>query len=110
MNKHLLNINILDHPTNRNTIVYFFTEVIHSQYFKTLLTENSISFEYQFDEEEEKHYFGISKTDNKKVKTLNYLVFAKFRKPFINNRTAGYMLVGFTLLFIILALIGFLIS
>ena len=110
MNRHILNINILDHPTNRNTIVYFYTENLHSQYFKSLLTENSISFEYQFDEEEKKHYFGIKRTDDKKVKTLNYLVFAKFRKPFINNPVAKYLLVSLTLLFIILAIIGFLIS
>lgn len=90
--------------------MYFFTENSHSEYFKSMLKNSSISFEYQYDEEEEKHYFGIKKLDNKKVKKLNYLVFAKFRKPFINNPIAKYLLLSFTLLFIILAIIGFLIS
>jgi hypothetical protein len=71
------------------------------------LKENNIVFEYQFDDEEEKHYFGINKTNNKLAKKLNYLVFAKYRKPFIPSSTGKFLLIGITLFFIILAVIGY---
>ena len=110
MNHHLLNINIKDHPTNRNITVFFYTEVTHSDYYKTLLKENNISFEYQYDEEGEKHYFGINKVNNKLAKKLNYLVFAKYRKPFIPSSTGKLLLIGITLFFIILAVTGYIIT
>lgn len=110
MNNHLLNINILEHPTNRNKTVFFYTEQQHSDYFKSLLQENGITYEFQFDDQEKKYYFGINKALDKQSKKLNYLVFAKFRKPFINNVFGKYLLLGITLLFIFLAIVGYIIS
>ena len=108
MNNRLLNINILDHPSNRNMLVFFYTDDEHSEYYKSLLKAEGISFEYQFDDEERKHYFGIQKLNQKKARKLNYLVFAKYRKPFITSKTAKYLLIGITSLFIILAIVGYL--
>ena len=110
MNNRLLNINILDHPSNRNTLVIFYTEKRHSDYFKQLLKENDISYEFQIDEEEDRYYFGINKPDQKVARKLNFLVFAKYRKPFINSKAGRFLLVGITLLFIILAFIGYIIN
>jgi len=107
LNSRLLHINILDHPSNRNQIVFFFTENDHSDYFKQLLKEKNIEYEFQYDEGEKKYYFGISRRFESKCVKLNYLVFAKFREPFISSRIAKFLLIGVTLLFIILAIIGY---
>ena len=104
----MLNINILDHPTNRNISVFFYTESIHSDYFKELLKSNSITYEFQVDESDGKFYFGVDKRDFKTARKLNFLVFAKFRKPFIAYAPARYLLVILTLIFIILAFVGYL--
>lgn len=108
MNNRLLNINIQDHPTNHNIVVFFYTEINHSEYYKVLLKENNISYEYQFDDEENKHYFGVNKVNNKLAKKLNYLVFAKYRAPFISSSIGKFLLIGITLFFIILSIIGYL--
>ncbi len=110
MNNRLLNINILDHPTNRNMTVYFYTKKDHSDYFKELLTAEGITYEFQYDEEEGKYYFGIQKSDQRISKKLNYLVFAKFRKPFIESNFGKFLLLGITLLFIILSIIGYILT
>lgn len=88
--------------------VFFYTEAMHSDYFKELLKSKTISYEFQIDEAENKFYFGIDKRNMKEARHLNYLVFARFRKPFIPHRTSKYLLIIITLLFIILALIGYL--
>lgn len=108
MNKRLFNINILDHPTNINITVFFFTQSSHSEYFKQLLISEGISFEFDEDESEGKFYFGIGNRNLDQVRKLNYLVFAKFRQPFISYAPAKYFLIGLTLLFLILAFVGYL--
>lgn len=110
MNNRLLNINILDHPTRQTMTVFFFTEKAHSDYFKELLTERKISFEFEIDEESGKLYFGIENRHFSAVQKLNYLVFARFRKPFIESRIFKYTLIATTVIIVTLALIGYLVS
>ncbi|MEQ8323562.1 MAG: hypothetical protein RIC15_11575 [Vicingaceae bacterium] len=108
MNDRLLNINILDHPTRKTKTVFFYTSEEHANYFKELLREKNISYEFQVDPESGKLYFGIDNRYLKEVKRLNFLVFAKFRKPFIANPYLKYTLLLISASFIILALIGYL--
>ena len=110
MNARFFNINILDHPSRQTKTVFFFTQKEHSEYFKQLLTEKNISYEFEIDEESGKHYFGIDNRYFSVVKNLNYLVFAKFRKPFIESSFLKYLLIGVTALFVILAIIGYWVS
>lgn len=107
MNNRLLHINVLDHPTNRNKTVFFYTEEEHANYFKALLNEQNIPYEFQVDDEDGKFYFGISRSNVRLGKKLNFLVFARYRKPFINNVLGKYILLSITLIFIILAIIGY---
>lgn len=90
--------------------VFFFTQLDHSNYFKSLLTKENISYEFEVDKESDKFYFGISNSELKRVKKLNFLVFAKYRKPFIQSWFIKFMLLGITALFIILAIIGYVLS
>ena len=66
-----------------------------------------IVYEFQFDEAESKFYFGIEKRFESLSKKLNYLVFAKYREPFISSSIGKFLLIGLTLLFIILAIVGY---
>ena len=77
--------------------VFFYTEENHALYFKELLKEKQIAYEYQLDEEEGKFYFGIKKNRAKEARKLNYLVFAKYRKPFIQSPMLKYGLVALAL-------------
>lgn len=99
--------NFQEHPTNHNIQVYFFQEKAHAEHFEKLLNEQHISFETQFDPEEGKHYYGIHKRDDKTARKLNYLVSAKFRKPFISNTPAKYLLLVISLGAIALGIIGY---
>ena len=90
--------------------VFFFTEKEHSDYFKELLNEKKISYEFQIDEESGQQYFGIENRYFSVVKNLNYLVFARYRKPFIESRFFKFLLIITTAILVILALIGYLIS
>jgi hypothetical protein len=90
--------------------VFFFTEKEHSDYFKELLIEKKISYEFEIDEASGKQYFGIQSRYFSVVKKLNYLVFARYRKPFIESRFFKFLLISLTAIFVILAFIGYLVS
>ena len=110
MNDRFLHINILDHPSRQTMTVFFFMDEEHSNYFKTLLRESGISYEFQIDEESGKIYFGIDNRDLREAKRLNFLVFAKYRKPFIENPVLKYALLLITAIFVTLAITGYLTS
>ena len=88
--------------------VFFFTQEEHSIYFKELLAEQEISYEFELDNESGKYYFGIQNRFLSKVKKLNFLVFARFRKPFIESNFFKYLLLGLTAIFVTLAIVGYL--
>ena len=90
--------------------VFFFTQKEHADYFKELLTEKKIAYEFEIDKESGNLYFGIENRYFSVVKKLNFLVFARYRKPFIESRIFKYTLISVTAFIIILALIGYLIS
>lgn len=91
-------------------MVFFFTQKDHSDYFKELLTEKSFTYEFEIDGESGKYYFGIEKRYLSEVKRLNYLVFARYRKPFIESLFFKYLLLSLTAIFVILAFAGYWIS
>lgn len=105
---NLFNINVTDHPTRRNIAVFFYEKEEHSDYFRRLLEDNGIAFEFHADKEDGKLFFGIARSDLRLASRLNYLVMARFRKPFIADRYLRYGLITVTLTFIILAIIGYL--
>lgn len=103
--------NIQDHPTNRNKKVFFYKDSIHANYFENLLIEQKIEFEKQIDHEgDDTIYYGVRSSDFKQVQKLNYLTIGNFRKPFIADTMFRYLLISISLIVLILAIIGALVS
>ena len=69
-----------DHPTNKAYKVFFFYKEEQSEYFKSILEEENIFFEYGEDENRKGKIFlfGVRKTDNLKVSELNYKTLKKY--------------------------------
>jgi hypothetical protein len=98
-----------DHPTNKAYRVFFFYKKEQADYFKNMLKEEDIFFEYDVDENKkgEIFLFGVRKTDNLKVSELNYQTLGKFRAPFIKQKWAQYLVILLSFFIIIFALISF---
>jgi hypothetical protein len=97
----MLNIlNYKKHPTNSNYYVFKFWDNRRAADFEDALKKQSIWFEKDFDEEKEIALFAIKQKDLEQVQKINFLVEAKYRKPFISN----VFLKWATILFFIIAL------
>lgn len=98
--------NYHDHPQNSYYTVFFFRTQDQADHFESLLKENGIEYEKADKEEEDtKYFFAVRNDVRKDAIRLNYLVSAKFRKPFLPRR-AGWLVVILTLAAIALAIIG----
>jgi hypothetical protein len=98
-----------EHPTDNRYEVYFFKNQYESEYFRNLLQENQITFEFHQEEEnpEYRYFFAINKRDSKEVITLNHLTIGHFRKPFISNKILRYGLVTLMFVVLLLGIIGY---
>ncbi|MBD99053.1 MAG: hypothetical protein CMO34_04345 [Verrucomicrobia bacterium] len=104
-------INFQEHPTNIRKKVFFFEEEEHARHFEDLLQKESIRFEKQIDHQEDrKIYFGVSLADFEKVKKLNYITIGKYRQKFIPDTALRWFVIGISILVLIMALIGLLLS
>lgn len=104
-------VNINDHPTNRNKMVFYFKDVKRAKYFENMLIEEKIAFESQVDEEGDKTvYYGVMRTDFEKAKKLNYLTEAAFRNKFIADPIFRYITISISIVILGLAIIGALLS
>lgn len=104
-------VNINDHPTNRNKMVFYFKDVKRAKYFENMLIEEKINYESQVDEEgDQTIYYGVMRTDFERVKKLNYLTEAAFRKKFISDPVVRVIMITISLFILILAIIGALVS
>ena len=101
--------NYNQHPTNSNYIVFTYSNREMSDYFKGLLTEKNIKFEYEEDLESNtiQYYIGVKKIDEKEAVRLNFLAFGKFRKPFIKSKIGKTALLIFFLSLLTVALVGY---
>jgi hypothetical protein len=90
-------------------MVYQFYYSEHADAFEEMLNERKIKFERFHDEEGEapRILFGVHKTHLKSANNANFLVHARFRKPFISNKWLKYLLLVVTFGAILLALIGY---
>jgi len=110
--ENLFNLtNYRDHPENKDYIVFFFYNFEQGSYFQHLLHQNSLEHE-SFIEEGEKPLmlFGIRKRHFKHALDLNNLSYARFKKPFIPNKWIRYAVLGFTIVVIIIAIVGYFLS
>ena len=104
-------VNINDHPTNRNKMVFYFKDSNRATYFKNMLIEEKIQFETQTDTEgDQTIYFGVMKSDFERVKQLNYLTEAAFRKKFIPDPVFRYIVISISIIILGLAITGAILS
>jgi len=100
--------NSFEHPSRSHFTVFKFYEKQRSDYFKELLTQKNISFEHDIHEEDNKTFylFGVRNPDVDQVNKLNYLVNGKYRKPLIPNTYLRWIVLGFSLIMVALAILG----
>lgn len=108
----MLNLtNYFDHPGDNRYTVFRFVEEEHANHFEELLIEQNIDFERHTELDDSgdiQILFGISKRYYKDAVRCNFITHAAYRKPFIGNHWLKLLLLGFTLLLILLAIVGYL--
>jgi hypothetical protein len=104
--------NFQSHPTNSSYVVFHFPSVEMANDFEIKLAAAAIPFERDNPEdgEQEKYYFGIRRMYFKKAKKINYLVYGHHRTPFIGNKIYKWIILGFTIAIIGLAIVGAIVS
>jgi hypothetical protein len=110
--ENLFNLtNYRDHPENKDYLVFFFYNFDQGYYFQHLLNQNAVDHE-MFIEEEEKPVilFGIRKRNFKQALALSDLSYAKFKKPFIANKWIRFSILGFTIIMVLIAIVGYFLS
>jgi hypothetical protein len=107
-----LGLNFHEHPTRKRLYVFHFKVEDHSTYFKELLSKKGIPFEYETNVENgiKCHFYGIKSEHFKRVQIMNYMVSARYRKPFIPDPALRYFVVFFVIGVILLAIVGALYS
>jgi hypothetical protein len=98
--------NFRDHPTEKNFIVFFYTNQETALYFESLLILNNII--YDKDTDSNRMYYAISRKQFKLCQELNNQALNKFRKPFIPQKSLRYFVLVLFFLFILVAVIGYL--
>lgn len=104
--------NFRDHPSDHRYKVFQFHNKERANYFEDLLKKEGIWFERADETEEGRQvfFFGVKRLDFKLANKLNYLVSAKYRKPFMPNKMFRILVVGLSLLAIAIAIAGVLIK
>lgn len=97
------------HPGDNRYLVFEFAEDTHADYFAALLEAQKIVYERHDADRDATGYimFGVHKDHQREVLKANFMTHGHFRKPLLPRRWMSYLLVGFTLLMTILALIGY---
>ncbi len=100
-------LNYGEHPTNSLYLVFHFVDDEHANYFKQLLNEKNIWFEYALDDETDvvRHLFANKKTNRKEALRCNYLVKGKYRNKLIPNKLLRWtLLLTVAAIFVLLVL------
>ena len=79
--------NYKEHPVKTNYLVFKLTNPAMGLYFESLLEENNISFEKDDagHGQNELLLYGVKTTYREEAVRLNFLAYAKYRKPLITN-------------------------
>lgn len=100
--------NFEDHHKQRNFTVFYFYAKEPADYFEALLIEQDIPYERGTGQDLiRRHLFGIHKSYQEKAEELNNLTGNHFRKPFLGDMKFRNLVLIFTLIVILIALIGF---
>lgn len=101
--------NFSEHPTRPGHTIFRFYEKERADFFNDLLNEEGLWFENNTHEEGNRtiYFFGVKNRDLKVINQKNYLVNAKFRRPFIPNNFLRWAIFTFAMLTIFLAIMGY---
>ncbi len=100
--------NFETHHRQRSFVVFYFYAKDPADYFEALLIENDIPYERGTGKDLlRRHLIGIHKSHLAKAEELNNETGNFFRKPFLGNRQTKNGVLIFTLVVLILALVGF---
>jgi len=96
------------HHKQRSYVVFYFYAKDPADYFEALLIENDIPYERgQGQDLLRRHMIGVHKSYQQKAQDLNNITGNHFRKPFLGDLKFRNVVLIFTLLAVIIALIGF---
>ncbi|HKL39451.1 MAG TPA: hypothetical protein VJ894_02175 [Cryomorphaceae bacterium] len=100
--------NFEPHHKQRNFTVFYFYAKDHADYFEALLIENEIPFERGSGQDMvRRHLIGLHRTHQEKAEILNNEVGNYYRKPFLGTNSLRNFVLIFTLIVIVLALVGY---
>ena len=102
-------VNYVQHPTNKNYIVYRFADKNRADSFEIELTNEKIWFEKSITKKRTRDFFlfGVHKNDYNKTQEINYQVEAKHKKPFIPFRFLRWFLMIFSAIVMTIAILGY---
>ncbi len=98
-----------EHPSDNRYTVFFFKTEQESNYFKKLLEEHNVWYEFNFDKSEPNYnyYFAVNKVNEKQVITYNHLAVGEYRKPFLQVPVLRYVLIISMFAILVLAVISY---
>ena len=100
--------NFEDHQKQRSYVVFYFYAKDPADYFEALLIENEIPYERgQGQDLIRRHMIGIHKSYQEKAQELNNITGNHFRKPFLGDLNLRNAVLIFTLVVVLIALIGY---
>ena len=101
-------VNYVQHPSNKDYVVFRFADIERAKSFKTALDENKIWYESSEDTPRTKTFylFGIHRRDYKKVQDINFNVEARHRSFLIKNNFFRYFVLIFVTATIVLGVMG----
>jgi hypothetical protein len=99
-----------EHPTEINWIYFFFHKREMANYFEQLLIESKIDYEKEWVAHKKAYYFFIKKHYFKQAQKMNFLTWGKFREKFMPDKTFRWFVIIVTLILILLAVAGAVIS
>jgi hypothetical protein len=102
-------VNYVQHPENKNYIVFRFADGQRAETFEFLLVEQKLWFEKGEEVKRNKPYFmyAVHKSDFKKVEQINYDTEAKHKKPIIPFKALRWSLLMFSFFVLVLATVGY---
>jgi hypothetical protein len=102
-------VNFIQHPENKNYIVFRYKDKLRADSFEKYIQEAKIWFEKGEEENKSKHYYmyAIHKQDFTAAQKINFKVEGEHKKPIIKNAFLRYFLLVFSGIILTLALVGF---
>jgi hypothetical protein len=102
-------VNFTKHPTNKEYVVYRFTDNARAESFRQELLDNNIEFEEDSEKKKQLSYilFAIHKRHYKKTMQMNFKVEGVHKKPLIRFTFFRWALVLFGFGIILLSIVSY---